>query len=349
LFIQFLLIAILTTSSDAADKIAYITSVKGEVRLKSEARKRQGKWLRVKREGVRVFSGDEFKILSGRVEVTFSDGSTLLARDNSNFSLEEKPTQRTVFGFAKKWRTNRNVAITYGTVEADIKQTEEKWTSFETRSALAGITGATVALEVDAFGNMQFSCENGFAELANSDASVIFDMQSGKETRIEATDNNETQIKSIKGAILIKAGFAKIAIGDMDGVTVGTKSLGRLFIATLEGNRGVVTVTSGNTTATLDSAKAVLISKHKSGALGVKAVKGNLNIIADGAESVLTEGQQMGEIESDEESLEEISDQPAKESESLQTTEDDMKLPAIVNPEIPDPPEQDNAASPSSL
>lgn len=325
-FIQIIIIIILSTSLYAAEKIAYISSVKGEVRLKSEARKRHGKWLRIKKAGVRVFSGDQFKVMSGRVEITFDDGSSLLAMDNSSFSIDERPNMleeflpsTTVLELAKKWYTHRNITIKYGVIMADIIDAGEKWTSFETKSSFVGMIAATISIKIDTFGNTQFSCKSGFAEVRNHNGLLKFDIESGKEVRIERTDNNETEVQSIKGDILVKAGFTKTGLGINAGVLIGNRSLNGILIAALKSNRGPIKMAAGNKKAILDSGDALIIRKNKTGELSFKAEKGYVDITSNGTKTVLKEGEVFGVVDSIDEGLEELSEPLTQAAKTLQT------------------------------
>lgn len=356
LFIQFISIILISNSLHAAEKIAYITSVKGEVRLRSEVRKRQGKWLRIKKSGVRVFSGDEFKVFAGKLEVSFDDGSSLLARDNTNFSIDERPNlleeflpPTTVLALAKKWYTHRNITIKNGIITADIKDAEEKWTSFETKSAFVGMINAAVSIEVDTLGNLQISCENGYVEVSDRNGLLKFEMERGKVAGIGVTDNGETEIQSIKGDILINAGFTKTALGSKAGVLIRGNSINGISISAIKSNRGPVIVMSGNKSAILDSGDALLVSKQRTGEMSIKAETGYVEVTSNGTRTLLKEGEITGEVEPEGEGLEEVNEQLAQEVETGQPDVETIKQPVIITPEVPDPPEQYNAASPSSL
>ena len=212
----------------ALDKyVGKITRVKGEVRLKSDKRVQAGKWLRVKKGGVRVFSGDEIRTLVGEAELTFNDGSVIKVKRNTHFMVEERSTKKSFFSFVSPGTINRNIKVFIGSLWAKITPKKGKWTSFESKSAVAGIRGTTVSLSVDSSGNMQFECDEGFTEVASPDGSVILKMDSGKEIKISKRPGGKSYIEVIKGEVDVKSGniimkmsqYAEVEVGTEDGKT----------------------------------------------------------------------------------------------------------------------------------
>ena len=220
-FLIFTLFMTIPVAASATEAIATFTRVKGEVRIKSEARKTRGKWLRVKKGGVRLFNKDEIRTLAGSAEITFNDGSIIKVNENSSLLIEEKPTTRSLFGFVKQSFTNRNIKIMFGSLWAKIRPVSGKWTSFESKSAVAGIKGTTISVSVKPDGTMQFSCDEGFVEIANPDASWTLKMDSGKEVRIKSLGDNKTLIKSVKGDVDILSGEATIDVEHKGAVILG--------------------------------------------------------------------------------------------------------------------------------
>ncbi len=241
----------------AVQDIASFTSVKGEVRIKSSFRAK-GKWLRVKKVGVTLFNGDEIRTLAGKAEITFDDGSIMKVGENTSLKIEERPTKRKLFGFIDMSFMNRNIKVSFGKLWANIKKARGKWTSFESKVAVAGVKGTSVSMYVDSKGDMQFACHDGIAAVAKRDGSYELSLEKGKEVWIKAKDQDRTLIQSVKGEIAIESKNGPINLEDKDSVLIGEITEGT-SVAAPGFNEGIVTVSTDSLTASLDGVDEIVI------------------------------------------------------------------------------------------
>lgn len=255
----------MASSEALAGNIATFSEVKGEVRILSRVRA-EGRWLRVTKTGVGLYNGDRIRTIDGKATVTFPDGSVIKVSENSDITIEERPTRRKLFGFVDISFINRNVKVAFGKLWANVKHARGKWTSFDTRSAVAGIKGTTITLEVDSFGNMNFTCDEGFVEISRPDGAVGLQLDSGKQVWIKAIGNERTLIQSVHGDIDIEADGIKINMENKGAVVIGPNEgtdENDTFIEAAEDSEGVVTVTTGVVEAALDPGEAVIITKDE--------------------------------------------------------------------------------------
>ena len=258
LLVCFIVAASCPDTSFAVQDIASFTSVTGEVRIKSSVRAK-GKWLRVKKVGVTLFNGDEIRTLAGKAEITFDDGSIMKVDENTSLKIEERPTKRKLFGFIDMSFMNRNIKVSFGKLWANIKKARGKWTSFESKVAVAGIKGTSVSMYVDSKGDMQFACHEGLVAITKTDGSYELTMDKGKEVWIKSKDQDRTLIQSVKGELDIESRNGAIDLEDKGSVLIGESAEGT-FIAVPASNEGVVTVSTDSLTASLDSGDEIVIS-----------------------------------------------------------------------------------------
>lgn len=240
--------------SFAAEELARFSNVQGEVRIRSKYREK-GKWLRVKKAGVSLFNGDEIKTLVGNAELTFYDGSLMKISENASLMIEEKSTQRKLFGFVDMSYMNRNVKVFSGKVWADVRKMKGMWTSFESRVAVAGIKGTTVSMYVDSRGDMQFSNKKGEVEITRHDGFFILKLNSGRDVWIRAEERNKTLIQSIKGDMNIITDDVSIQLGDKNAIILGNSG-DETNIETADYNGGTVRVLANVATVELDAGEA---------------------------------------------------------------------------------------------
>ena len=245
-------------SSLAAQDIASFTDLKGEVRIKSSVRAK-GKWLRVKKAGVVLYSGDEIRTLAGSAEITFDDGSVMKVTEDTSFKLEERPTKRKLFGFIDTSFINRNVKVSFGKLWANIKKARGKWTSFESKVAVAGIKGTSISMYVDSRGDMQFACHDGVAALAKTDGSYEFSLEKGKEVWIKSKDQGKTLVQSVKGGLDIESKNGAIDLEDKGSVLIGESTEGT-FVGVPGSDEGIVKVSTDSLAAALDAGDEIVIS-----------------------------------------------------------------------------------------
>lgn len=241
----------------ALQEIASFTSVKGEVRIKSSVRAK-GKWLRVKKTGVTLYSGDEIRTIAGNAEITFDDGSVMKVSEDTSFKLEERPTKRKLFGFIDTSFMNRNIKVSFGKLWANIKKARGKWTSFESKVAVAGIKGTTVSMYVDSNGDMQFACHDGVAALAKNDGSYEFSLENGKEVWIKSKDQGKTLIQSVKGELDIESKNGSIDLEDKGAVLIGELAEGT-SVGVPDSEEGIVGVSTESLSASLDAGDEIII------------------------------------------------------------------------------------------
>ena len=251
IFILCLSMAI-SSSAFAADKyVGKITRTKGEIRLKSDKRIQSGKWLRVKRAGVRIFNGDEIRSLAGETEITFNDGSVLKIKKNTHFKVEERLTKKSFFSFVLPNTINRNIKVFFGSLWAKVVPKKGKWTSFESKSAVAGIKGTTVSLYVDSRGDMQFSNKKGNVELAKHDGSFILKVDSGRDVLFKQEEGGKTLVESVKGDMTLYSDNVDIKLSSKDAI---------IFDFDTEDDKTVVDVINGSVDVRIDDYTAKLNS-----------------------------------------------------------------------------------------
>ncbi|MDT8318317.1 MAG: FecR domain-containing protein [bacterium] len=244
-------------SALAIQEIASFTNVKGEVRINSSVRAK-GKWMRVKKAGVTLYSGDEIRTIAGSAEITFDDGSVMKVNEDTSFKLEERPTKRKLFGFVDSSFMNRNIKVSFGKLWANIKKARGKWTSFESKVAVAGIKGTSVSMYLDSNGDLQFACHDGLAALAKPDGSYEFSLGKGKEVWIKSKDQDKTLIQSVKGELDIESKNGTIDLEDKGSVLIGETAEGTSV--GVPGSVGkTVNVSNDSLNATLDAGDEIII------------------------------------------------------------------------------------------
>ena len=285
IFIALFLLSVVTLlcpyKSDAAQEVASFTSVKGEVRIKSDARA-SDKWLRVKKTGVTLFSGDEIRTLAGTAEITFDDGSVMKVAEDTSFKLEELPTNRKLFGFVDTSFMNRNIKVGFGKLWANIKKARGRWTSFESKVAVAGIKGTSVSMYVDSAGDMQFACHEGVAALAKPDGSYELSLQKGKEVWIKAREQEKTLIQSVKGELDIESKNGSIDLEDKGSVLIGESSEGT-HVEVPGSDEKIVKVVAEPLSADLDAGDEIIIGRGvpagESSVINVRNISGYLEAV----------------------------------------------------------------------
>ena len=269
----------------ALPEIASFTSVKGEVRIKSSVRA-DGKWLRVKKTGVLLYSGDEIRTIAGNAEITFDDGSVMKVSEDTSFTLEERPTRRKLFGFIDTSFMNRNVKVGFGKLWANIKKARGKWTSFESKVAVAGIKGTSISMYVDSRGDLQFACHEGVAALTKTDGSFEFNLESGKEVWIKSKERGKTLIESVKGELGIESKNGSIGLEDKGSVLIGESAEGT-SVAVPGSEEGIVGVSTDSLNVRLDAGDEIVIGKDElAGETSVTTVRSSSGYIEVGAGDV---------------------------------------------------------------
>lgn len=273
-------VLIFPASSLAAQDIASFTELRGEVRIKSSVRAK-GRWLRVKKTGVTLFSGDEIRTLAGSAEITFDDGSVMKVSENTSFKLEERPTKRKLFGFINTSFMNRNVKMSFGKLWANIKKVKGKWTSFESKVAVAGIKGTSVSMTVDSNGDMQFACHEGVAAIAKPDGSFELTLESGKEVWIKSKDQGKTLVQSVKGDLNIESKNGEIDLEDKGSVLIGESTEGT-SVGVPGSDERIVKVSSDSLRADLDAGDEIVIGidklEGKTTVTSVRNISGSVDI-----------------------------------------------------------------------
>ena len=341
IFILCLSMAI-SSSAFAADKyVGKITRIKGEIRLKSDKRIQSGKWLRVKRAGVRIFNGDEIRSLAGETEITFNDGSVLKIKKNTHFKVEERLTKKSFFSFVSRNTINRNIKVFFGSLWAKVVPKKGKWTSFESKSAVAGIRGTTVSLSVDSDGNMQFKCDEGFVEIASPDGRVILKMNSGKEVSISTRPGGKSYIEVIKGEVEVKSGNTTVKMSKYDEVEIGTKNGETSIYA----SKGSVDVEFYGHIAKLDAGDAITYDSTA----GLTVTGGSVSVTKpDGSTQEVKKGDSLttGQETETASSKTDAGDSADEEYEEYEEDEEDEDALEVVDDPIPVetdlPPSQSN-------
>lgn len=276
----------------AVQDIASFTDLKGEVRIKSSFRAK-GKWLRVKKAGVTLYNGDEIRTIAGSAEITFDDGSIMKVAENTSLKLEERPTKRKLFGFIDTSFMNRNIKVSFGKLWANIKQARGKWTSFESKVAVAGIKGTSVSMYVDSKGDMQFACHEGVVYIAKQDASYELSLDKGKEVWIKSKEQGRTLIQSVKGEVSMESQNGAIGLEDKGSVLIGESTEGT-SVAVPGSNKGVVTVSTDSLNAVLDAGDEIVISVDElaggAATTTVRSALGSVEIRVDDIKAMLDAG-----------------------------------------------------------
>lgn len=279
-------------SSPAAQDIASFTDVKGEVRIKSSVRAK-GKWLRVKKTGVTLFSGDEIRTLAGSAEITFDDGSVMKVAEDTSLKIEERPTKRKLFGFINTSFMNRNVKMSFGKLWANIKKARGMWTSFESKVAVAGIKGTSVSMYVDSNGDMQFACHDGVAALAKTDGSFELTLENGKEVWIKSKDQGKTLVQSVKGDLDIESKNGEIDLEDKGSVLIGESTEGT-SVGVPGSDERIVKVSTESLRAALDAGDEIIIGLDElageTAVTSVRNVSGSVEIEVGDIDAMLDAG-----------------------------------------------------------
>lgn len=336
----------ISSTGFAADNyIGKISRIDGEVRLKSDSRIQSGKWLRVMKPGVRVFDGDEIRTLVGSAEITFNDGGLLKVRENTHFEIKERETTSSFFSFASKDETNRNIKIFSGGLWAKIVPNKGKWTSFESKSAVAAISGTTISLIVDQSGSMQFACDEGFVQIASPDGGVILKMESGKEVKINSYPGGKTEIISLKGDLEITSGDVRLALTGKGAVIVGTSD-GKATIEVPAASKGLLDLFASGSLVKLKPGDAVSYDKN-SGLFEV--IQGTVAVTTkDGKTTGLSKGERLSLKQEPEKGLDEKSEKGAEEASVALADQDvdegpeDLELVDPIPVETDLPPSQSN-------
>ena len=176
-------IAIFTSSLLAADPVAVIIKVKGDITIKNAA---SGKSITAKR-GTRLFDGDKIATgKSGRLAVKFLDDNSLLRiRPNSTCTINAKNENNSV---------TKNIFVEVGTIFSKITKQKSSF-SVTTPTSVASVKG-TIFWTVQKFkGSTQYFGEEGTVEVSNDAGSAL--MQKG-ETATVTSKNSKPIITKTK-------------------------------------------------------------------------------------------------------------------------------------------------------
>ena len=183
ILLSIIFIAIFTSSLLAADPVAVIIKVKGDITIKNAA---SGKSITAKR-GTRLFDGDKIATgKSGRLAVKFLDDNSLLRiRPNSTCTINAKNENNSV---------TKNIFVEVGTIFSKITKQKSSF-SVTTPTSVASVKG-TIFWTVQKFkGSTQYFGEEGTVEVSNDAGSAL--MQKG-ETATVTSKNSKPIITKTK-------------------------------------------------------------------------------------------------------------------------------------------------------
>ncbi len=233
---------------------------------------------------------------------------------------------------------NRNINVFSGDLWAKITPSRNKWTSFETKSGVAGIRGTTVSLSVDDTGSMQFECSEGFVEIATPDGGTIIKMDSGKEIKVKNAPGGKSEITSVKGSVEVVAGNVRATLEEKGAVVVAVKD-GKTTVEVPDGSKAVSLAVNG-TVVKLDPGAAVSHDPVS----GVEALKGQVMVTtADGKTQRLAPGDRPITPTSEPKLAATMKEQPLQQVITI-----DPDAPESAEPELSRQPEEAPPASPSN-